>query len=71
MFVYGWGILLAIITILYLLVCVDGNKKGILSKIKNLCLVKLPDFIKSVMRSLCGEWFVQQIERLITYVFYK
>jgi len=46
MLVYLWAFALTIITIVYLFVCVDSNKGGILAKIKILIFYAAPDFIR-------------------------
>lgn len=71
MIVYLWGLLLTIITVIYLFVCVDSNKPGLLSKIKNALFYTLPNLARNLASRICGQWFVSKVDGLATYLCYS
>ena len=66
-----WGVVLLVITFVYMLVCVDANKGGVLAKIKIFVFITLPDLVKKCIVVIFGERVFSYISRLITYVCYS
>lgn len=62
MIVYIWAVMLFVITALYLCVCVDENRGGLLSKIKIALYKVAPNKIKGCIRQVLGEWAVTKVE---------
>jgi hypothetical protein len=62
MLVAFWGTSLFAITFIYLFVCVDGNKAGILGTTKNFLFETLPQKLKAIIASICGNWAVDRID---------
>lgn len=57
-----WGFALILISFMYLLVCVDGNKKGCLASCKRFVFRKIPAYLESKGDNCClrgGKWVVK------------
>ena len=64
----GYVFILLSVAFLYLFVCVDERGGGCLAKTKIVFWVKLPEMLKALARTICGERFVWLIERMARYV---
>ena len=62
---------LLIVSFLYLFACVDPNGNGILAKMRNFFWDSLPNFLRTVARKICGECFVNGIDRVARYICYE
>ena len=71
MIVYIWISILFVISFLYLCVCVDANSGGILAQIKIFFVDTAPSSIKQGARRICGDWFVEKINDIATYICWK
>ena len=63
-----FGVALVVISVLYILVCIDERQKTILGRTKMFVWYSLPDLIKKGARKVCGNTIVTLIERLINYI---
>ena len=67
--IYGvYVVVLFLVAFLYVFVCVDGNKEGILAQTKRFLWVKCPRAITDFVSKVCGDRLVYLIKRMTHYV---